>query len=656
MSVTELPLTRESRRVQELEVELRLREREIRMLKMTADAISSQLNLEKVLQLVAERAGELTQAQTTLIPILNPESTEYTYRAGSGEGVDEIIGESLPRDYGVCGWIWQHKKPWWSGVLQELSAEERSHWEHEMGSTIMVPLVGKHQFLGGIACQNKIGGGLFGERDLDLLTLFASQVAVAIDNATAFEQLEKEKLRAEAFQEELRVVNQELLATNSDLEHMALFDSLTGLANRHLIQERLQQGIYVARREKGSVAILMVDLDRFKEVNDTLGHHVGDELLKEVGIRLQKALREADTIGRLGGDEFAVVMPGADVEEAGKVARRLQKTLRDSFDLQEGTFMVSASMGLAVYPENGVDVGTLLKRADIAMYEAKQNYEGVSVYNPESDQNTPGRLSLLADLHQALDLEQLELFYQPKLDLRSQAIVGVEALMRWHHPEHGLVPPDIFIPILEQSGLLKRYTYWALDTAAAQCRAWNDQGWDLSIAVNLSMYNLRDAGLSPYVQDCVQNRGLHAHALVLEVTESAVMSDPHHVSKVLDELVASGIQFSIDDFGTGHSSLSHLKRLSVAELKIDKSFVFDMVGDNDDSIIVRSTVDLAHNMGLRVVAEGVENEGSLAMLRGMGCDQVQGYFIAKPMPVECFGDWLRASSWEVKSLTVTGSS
>ncbi|MGB5337798.1 MAG: bifunctional diguanylate cyclase/phosphodiesterase [Gammaproteobacteria bacterium] len=656
MSVTELPLTRESRRVQELEVELRLREREIRMLKMTADAISSQLNLEKVLQLVAERAGELTQAQTTLIPILNPESTEYTYRAGSGEGVDEIIGESLPRDYGVCGWIWQHKKPWWSGVLQELSAEERSHWEHEMGSTIMVPLVGKHQFLGGIACQNKIGGGLFGERDLDLLTLFASQVAVAIDNATAFEQLEKEKLRAEAFQEELRVVNQELLATNSDLEHMALFDSLTGLANRHLIQERLQQGIYVARREKSSVAILMVDLDRFKEVNDTLGHHVGDKLLKEVGIRLQKALREADTIGRLGGDEFAVVMPGADVEEAGKVARRLQKTLRDSFDLQEGTFMVSASMGLAVYPENGVDVGTLLKRADIAMYEAKQNYEGVSVYNPESDQNTPGRLSLLADLHQALDLEQLELFYQPKLDLRSQAIVGVEALMRWHHPEHGLVPPDIFIPILEQSGLLKRYTYWALDTAAAQCRAWNDQGWDLSIAVNLSMYNLRDAGLSPYVQDCVQNRGLHAHALVLEVTESAVMSDPHHVSRVLDELVASGIQFSIDDFGTGHSSLSHLKRLSVAELKIDKSFVFDMVGDNDDSIIVRSTVDLAHNMGLRVVAEGVENEGSLAMLRGMGCDQVQGYFIAKPMPVECFGDWLRASSWEVKSLTVTGSS
>ncbi|MGB5606800.1 MAG: diguanylate cyclase, partial [Gammaproteobacteria bacterium] len=516
MSVTELPLTRESRRVRELEVELRLREREIRMLKMTADAISSQLNLEKVLQLVAERAGELTQAQTTLIPILNPESTEYTYRAGSGEGVDEIIGESLPRDYGVCGWIWQHKKPWWSGVLQELSAEERSHWEHEMGSTIMVPLVGKHQFLGGIACQNKIGGGLFGERDLDLLTLFASQVAVAIDNATAFEQLEKEKLRAEAFQEELRVVNQELLATNSDLEHMALFDSLTGLANRHLIQERLQQGIYVARREKSSVAILMVDLDRFKEVNDTLGHHVGDKLLKEVGIRLQKALREADTIGRLGGDEFAVVMPGADVEEAGKVARRLQKTLRDSFDLQEGTFMVSASMGLAVYPENGVDVGTLLKRADIAMYEAKQNYEGVSVYNPESDQNTPGRLSLLADLHQALDLEQLELFYQPKLDLRSQAIVGVEALMRWHHPEHGLVPPDIFIPILEQSGLLKRYTYWALDTAAAQCRAWNDQGWDLSIAVNLSMYNLRDAGLSPYVQDCVQNRGLHAHALVLE--------------------------------------------------------------------------------------------------------------------------------------------
>ena len=628
MNVRKFPISFDSGRIQELEEALRLRENEIRLFKETADAITSQRHLGKLLQLVAERARDLIQAETVLIPTLNRECTEYTYRAGAGRDADEIVGESLP-------------------LLDELSEEERNRWEKEVGTIIMVPLFGKEHFLGGIAGLNKIGAKSFDRRDLDLLSMFASQAAVAVENATAFEELEKEKSRVESFQEELQVLNKELVKTNKDLEYMALYDGLTGLPNRYLIQDRLQQGLHGAKRDNRQLSILMVDLDRFKEVNDTLGHHVGDELLKQVGMRFQAQFRQVDTVGRLGGDEFAVIVLNGGAEGATKVADHLHRALEEPFELDDGSYRVAASIGIAVYPDHGDDVSTLFKRADIAMYEAKQNHANVTLYDSRYDQHTRSRLSLMGDLHQALDLNQLELFYQPKLDLRSQTIIGVEALMRWHHPDHGMVPPDVFIPALEQSGILKRYTYWALETAAAQCRAWGDQGWDLSVAVNLSMYNLHDSGLSGQIRACRRANRLPPNALVMEVTESAVMSDPHHVSKVLDELQENGIQLSIDDFGTGYSSLGQLKRLSVSELKIDKSFVLDMGQDTDDAIIVRSTVDLAHNMGLRVVAEGVENEGCLAMLRGMSCDVAQGFYIARPMPAARLSDWFSDCPWRV---------
>jgi len=646
-SVSKFPLRHDTGRLQQLEEALRLREYEIRMFKETADAITSERNLGKLLQLVAERARDLIQAETVLIPTINKQCTEYTYHAGAGLGIDEIIGESLPLELGVCGWIWRNRKPWWEGGLEGLSEDERNRWEKEVCTIIMVPLFGKEHFVGGIAGLNKIGGSRFDRRDLDLLSLFASQAAIAVENAAAFEDLEKEKIRAEAFHQELQILNKELIKTNKDLEHMALHDSLTGLPNRNLIQDRLQQGLYAAKRGNRPLSILMVDLDRFKEVNDTLGHQVGDELLRQVGMRFRKQFRQMDTVGRLGGDEFAVIVPDTGADGAVKVAEHLHKALEEPFMLDKGSYRVGASVGVAVYPDHGDDVSTLFKRADIAMYVTKQSHDSVTIYDSRFDQNTRSRLSLMGDLHQALDLDQLELFYQPKLDLASNTIIGVEALMRWHHPGHGMIPPDIFIPALEQSGLLKRYTYWALETAAAQCRAWNEKKWDLSVAVNLSMYNLHEGDLADQIGRCQRVNCLRPDALVMEVTESAVMSDPHHVSEVLDELVACGIQLSIDDFGTGYSSLAHLKRLPVAELKIDKSFVMDMARDTDDAIIVRSTVDLAHNMGLRVVAEGVENEGCLAMLRGMSCDLAQGFFIAKPMPAARLSDWLAACPWLV---------
>jgi len=647
MKPKESSLADQSNRLQQLEKALQLREHEIQLLKETADAITGQLHLEILLQMVAERARDLIQAETVLIPVLDRDCEEYTYTAGAGRDAREVVGESLPIEYGVCGWVWRHRKPWWHGVLEELDDEERDRWEREAGTVIMVPLIGKAHLLGGISGLNKIGGGSFDKRDLDLLSMFASQVAVAIDNATAFEELNDAKRRAEAFQEELRQVNQELLKTNKDLEHMALYDSLTGLPNRYLVQDRLERGLCSAERDGGCLTILMVDLNHFKEVNDTLGHHVGDVLLKEVGVRFRQQLREVDTVGRLGGDEFAIILPHTDAEGAASVAGHLHHALETPLELEGGSFRVAASIGAAIYPQHGRDWPTLFRRGDIAMYTAKQGSDRFSVYNPEYDRHSPGRLSLMADLHKALELGQLELFYQPKLDLCSGAIVGVEALMRWHHPEHGMVPPDVFIPILEQSGLLKRHTYWALETAIAQCKAWSDRGWDLGISVNLSMCNLRDRDLPDRVNSYIREYNVHPAALVLEVTESTVMQDPDNVSEVLDNLVAVGIQFSIDDFGTGYSSLSHLKRLSVSELKIDKSFVMEMVVDSDDAVIVRSTVDLAHNMGLRVVAEGVENDDCLVMLREMGCDLVQGFHIAKPMPAAQFDYWLRQSAWRV---------
>lgn len=634
-------------RIQALELQLAQREYEIRLLKETADALTGELNLDRLLALVTDRARELIQAETVLIPILDESCQTYTYRAGSGKNSEEIIGQTLPLEFGICGWVWRNQRAWWQGVLEELAPEERNRWEHEAGTLIMVPLFGKKHFLGGIAGMNKRGGETFDQRDLDLLTMFGSQVSIAIENAVTFEALEAEKHRAEQYQEELRSLNQELVAINADLEHMALYDSLTGLANRYLIQDRLQQAIFRAERDGESLAILVVDLDRFKDLNDTLGHNVGDQLLKEVGIRFQNKLRSADTIGRLGGDEFAVLLPKAGVETATLVVEHLLQALQFPVELESGSYVVSASVGIALYPEHGDDMQSLLRRADVAMYVAKRAKQDWFVYDPQQDEHTPRHLALMADLHGALERGQMQLHYQPKLDLATDRIIGVEALMRWQHPEQGAIPPDLFIPALEQSGLIRRFTAWLLDEAIRQCAAWQDMGLELGMAVNLSMYNLRDSQMPVQLTMLQKRWKLPVGALMMEVTESAVMNDPHHVSEVLETLTASGIHFSIDDFGTGYSSLSHLKRLPVSELKIDRSFVKDMTRDRDDEAIVRSTIDLAHNMGLRVVAEGVESREVLERLRQLGCDEVQGYYIARPMPAQDFPAFLEGSPWGV---------
>jgi diguanylate cyclase (GGDEF)-like protein len=381
-----------------LESQLRDREFEIAMLRETAEAISSELDLSKVFQVVADRARKLILAETVLIPILDEKLGQYTYRAGCGKNADEIVGQSLPLDIGVCGWVCRHKRPWWHGVLDELEEEERNRWEKEAGSIILVPLIGKRHLLGGISGINKIGSKDFTRRDLDLLTLFAHQVSFAIENAELFDQLNKSKEQSEEYQRELQALNAELerrvaqrttalVDAVKELEHLAMHDMLTDLPNRSLVEDRLQQGIHIAKREKKVITLMMIDLNRFKEINDKHGHDVGDSLLKQVAMRLRRVLRQSDTAGRLGGDEFAIVLPSTDANGAMKVAEKLLKVMEPSFKVGDYTLNSACSIGIAVYPQHGEDVTSLCRSADVAMYAAKRSGRGYAVYRPGDDKN-----------------------------------------------------------------------------------------------------------------------------------------------------------------------------------------------------------------------------------------------------------------------------
>jgi diguanylate cyclase (GGDEF)-like protein/PAS domain S-box-containing protein len=425
------------------------------------------------------------------------------------------------------------------------------------------------------------------------------------------------------------------------LTRQAFTDQLTGLPNRALLHDRTQQALRLAGRQGLTAALLLLDLDRFKEVNDTLGHHHGDLLLQQVAARLLATLRDSDTVARLGGDEFAVLLPQiASVQEATAVADRLSAAIEAPFTVDGLILDVDASFGVAVYPDHATDASQLLQRADVAMYAAKATHVGYTIYDPSLDQHNPRRLGLLGQLRRALAAGELVVHYQPKAEVRSGRILGVEALVRWQHPEHGLLGPGEFIPLAETTGLIRPLTAYVLDAALRQCRAWRDAGRELSVAVNLSTRCLLDLALPDQITALLEDTAMDPDRLVLEITESAIMSDPTRALEILDRLHALGVQLAIDDFGTGYSSMAYLKSLPVDELKVDRSFVKHLRDNQSDAVIVRSTVDLGHNLGLRVVAEGVEDEATLKELAALGCDSVQGYYLAKPMPAAELGAWL----------------
>jgi diguanylate cyclase (GGDEF)-like protein len=429
--------------------------------------------------------------------------------------------------------------------------------------------------------------------------------------------------------------------------HQALHDGLTGLANRALFHDRVEQATRQARRDRSSAAVLLIDLDRFKEVNDTLGHHKGDVLLKDVGLRLREALRESDTIARLGGDEFGVVLPGLGTPAAAmQAAERIQATVDQDFLVDDLAVHLDASIGIALFPQHGEDVDMLIQRADVAMYEAKRSHGGYEIYASETDPYNPVQLAMVGELRRALQGDELVLHYQPKVELHSSNVRGVEALVRWRHPERGLLPPAEFVPMAERTGLIRPLTRYVLNVALAQCREWYDAGQELQVSVNLSARNLLDPSLPEDISRLLGKWRVKPELLELEITESTIMTDPTRSTEVLTRLDGMGIALSIDDFGTGYSSLSYLRELPVAELKIDRAFVKEMATDEDNRFIVRSTISLGQNLGLQVVAEGVEDEQTLEQLRELGCDFAQGYFLSRPVAAGELSRWLHARSAE----------
>ncbi|MDX2476817.1 MAG: EAL domain-containing protein [Gammaproteobacteria bacterium] len=418
----------------------------------------------------------------------------------------------------------------------------------------------------------------------------------------------------------------ELQALNVEIARQAMHDPLTGLPNRTLLIERLKQNVYLAKRKDKHVAFLMLDLNNFKEVNDTLGHPQGDRLLQDVAERLPTALRQSDTVGRLGGDEFGIVLPETDREQALEVAKKVLTSLEPSFELDGQQLSIGASIGIAMYPEHGQDDASLIRYADIAMYEAKGAKGEPCIYDPEADHYTTARLALMTDLRKAVENDELQLYYQPQVVLSTRKVHAVEALSRWDHPQRGSISPDEFIPLAESSDLIRLLSEWVLEKSISQIAKWREQGADIMVAINLSAQDLLNPKLADYIDSLCKKHDVDPSMLIIEITESVIMSNPEQVIEVLKNPILKQINYAIDDFVTGYSSLRYLTKLPVSEVKIDKSFVLDMIDNAEDTSIIRSVIELAHNLGHGVVAEGVENLKTMTQLELLGCNIVQGFY------------------------------
>ncbi len=431
------------------------------------------------------------------------------------------------------------------------------------------------------------------------------------------------------------------------VEFLAYYDALTALPNRTLLKDRLSQALARARRQKDKVALLFLDLDRFKIINDSLGHSLGDHLLQDVAARLRTWAREQDTAARLGGDEFLVVLTGIkDIPDAAVAAERLMDTMTAEFVVQGHSLSVSCSLGISIFPEHGTNAETLIKHADAAMYSAKdRGRNNFQFFKDDMNAEVVERLTLENSLRGALEKKELFLLYQPQMDIVTGRISGLEALLRWQHPDLGLIPPDKFIRIAENSGLIIPIGEWVLKTACAQARKWQDQGLPaLTVAVNVSAVQFRQVGFPKLVARVLRETGLAAQCLELELTESLLLANATVTFSVLEELKAMGLKLAIDDFGTGYSSLSYLKQFPMSKLKIDRSFICDVASNSDDMAITTAIIGMAKNLNLKVIAEGVENEAQMSFLRTLHCDEIQGYYFSEPLAVDKVADMLRSTA------------
>ncbi len=441
-------------------------------------------------------------------------------------------------------------------------------------------------------------------------------------------------------------LDRQLAHAQRQSEQAAFLDPTTGLPNRPAFLLAIARAIQGDENDSaGPLALLVLDLDGFKAINDSLGLAAGDTLLRQVGERLTGKLRHIDVVARIGGDEFALLLPSADARQATTAARLLLQAMRQSFVIDGQPLDLGASIGIALYPDHGVDPYTLAQRADIALHTAKAGITGYTLYDPSLDTDSADRLILLSDLRRAIEQEQFELHYQPKVDLITRRVMGVEALIRWRHPREGLMLPGRFIPLLEQTGLIRSLMPWLANEAMRFARCLQELGHPLTVSINLSVRNLLDPQLADTLAEPLAAHHLDPSLIELEITESAVMDEPERACLMLDRLAQMGFRLAIDDFGTGYSSFSYLKRMPVNTIKIDKSFVLGMLSDSDDTAIVRTSIELAHHLGLQIVAEGVETAELLESLTGICCDSAQGYFLSRPLTSDALIDWVRHSSW-----------
>jgi len=433
------------------------------------------------------------------------------------------------------------------------------------------------------------------------------------------------------------------------MEYLATHDSLTRLPNRTLLYKTMAYHLEHAPRDR-LMALMLIDLDRFKEINDTLGHRAGDTLLQQLGPRLEAEMSETEGIvARLGGDEFAVFLPRIrNWQQAIVLGHRFVDCLSEPFQIENIRTATSASVGISYCPHQAHDVSTLMRYSDVAMYHAKTTHKGVSVYNPEEDPHSPSRLELVGDLKRAIADDELRLYFQPKIAMQSHQVSGFEALVRWPHPTQGMIPPTDFVAIAEKASMIFSLTCWVMDKAIQQCASWREQGFDISMSINLSPRNLTDERLLPELKRLLYTYHLPGEFIELEITESVIVADPERATQAIERIAELGVCFSIDDYGTGFSSLANLKKLPVDTLKIDKSFVLNMLDDEQDEIIVSSTIMLAHNLGIKVVAEGVETQELYQKLISSGCDFAQGFYPARPMNVDVAARWLESSEWSAR--------
>ena len=575
-----------------------------------ADELSRTRQAESVVHLVLQHTAKALRADRAALWLAAPDSTGWHVTDYQGEEFTEqvvpftaapVIARAVDEEKPVL--LRPSRHPAAAVALRVLGARD----------AVLASLRGEQDLRAVLLVADRQGEvNNFTRDDAALLQTLARHAGAALSNSRLVEQL----------------------------DHDSQHDALTGLANRTKFLHRLT----AALEDAESVSVLLMDLDRFKEVNDTLGHHHGDLLLQLVAERLNQALRTHDLLARLGGDEFAVLLTDTSAEQALATAERLVLALNKSVLLQGVQTDVGVSIGVVhlALPTTDLDAHALLQRADVAMYQAKQDYSGVHLYHDELDGYSPRRLELAGGLREAIEAGQLTLRYQPQVRLDDDSIVGAEALVRWEHPTYGEVRPDEFVSIAEQGGLIRDLTRYVLDRALAACAAWNASSLPLTVSVNLSARNLLEPDLPTAVQELLDQHGLSGHHLVLEVTESLLMADQERTGEVLRELAATGVRVSIDDFGTGYSSLSYLKRLPVAEVKIDKSFVRNLASDPEDSAIIASIAALSHTLQLDVVVEGVEDEATLNLARTLGCDIAQGYHLALPMTADDLTTWLAA--------------